>query len=64
MAIGNEHPLHGRRKRSNMLLGLVLFGFVGLVFAITIVKMAGGASLEAYDHTTRYSIEPKSGADK
>ena len=61
---GADNKTSDRRKRNNMLLGLVLFGFVGLVFAITIVKMAGGASLEAYDHTTRYSIEPKSGADK
>ena len=57
MAIGNEHPLHGRRKRSNLMLGLVLGGFVALVFAITIVKMMGGASMEAFDHTVRYSIE-------
>ncbi|MEJ6709840.1 MAG: cytochrome C oxidase assembly protein [Amylibacter sp.] len=58
MAIKTEHPLHNRRKRSNMMLGVVLGGFVALVFAITIVKMSNGESLEAYDHTTRYSIEP------
>lgn len=59
MAIKAEHPLHGRRKRSNMLLGVVLGGFVALVFAITIAKMMNGQSMEAFDHTTRYSIEPK-----
>ena len=64
MAIGNEHPLQGRRKRSNMLLGLVLGGFVALVFAITVAKMMGGASLEAYDHGVRYSIEPKTEGDQ
>ncbi len=62
MAIKAEHPLHNRRKRSNMMLGAVLGGFVALVFAITIVKMSNGESLEAYDHTTRYSIEPKAEA--
>jgi hypothetical protein len=59
MAIGKQHPLHERRKRSNLLLGGVLVGFVALVFAITVVKMMGGASLEGYDHAVRYSIEPK-----
>ncbi|WP_069300249.1 hypothetical protein [Neptunicoccus sediminis] len=59
MALGKEHPLHGRRKRSNLLLGAVLGGFVALVFAITIVKMAGGGSMEGYDHTIRYSIDPE-----
>nr|WP_325249643.1 cytochrome C oxidase assembly protein [Amylibacter sp.] len=58
MAIGSEHPLHGRRKRSNLMLGAVLGSFVALVFAITIVKMTNGASMEAFDHTVRYSIEP------
>lgn len=62
MAIGSEHPLHGRRKRSNLMLGAVLGSFVALVFAITIVKMANGVSMEAFDHTVRYSIEPKTEA--
>ena len=57
MAIKAEHPLHGRRKRSNMMLGLVLGSFVTLVFAITVVKMMDGQSMEAFDHTTRYSID-------
>lgn len=64
MAIGKQHPLHGRRKRSNLLLGGVLGGFCLLVFAITISKMMGGASLEAYDHAPRYSIEPKTEASE
>ncbi len=59
MAIKAEHPLHGRRKRSNMMLGLVLGGFVTLVFAITVAKMMGGQSMEAFDHTVRYSIDPE-----
>lgn len=64
MGIRTEHPLHARRKRSNLALALVLGGFVVLVFAITIVKMMGGANMEAFDHTVRYSIEPKTGADQ
>ncbi|MDG1237258.1 MAG: hypothetical protein P8P16_12975 [Amylibacter sp.] len=57
MGIKTEHPLHGRRKRSNMLLGLVLLCFVALVFAITVAKMMNGQSMEAFDHTVRYSID-------
>ncbi len=57
MTIKVEHPLHGRRKRSNMLLGLVLGGFVALVFAVTVAKMLGGQSMEGFDHTLRYSID-------
>ena len=64
MAIKAEHPLHGRRKRSNLLLGLVLGGFVALVFAITVAKMMNGQSMEAFDHTTRYSIEPTAEASE
>ena len=64
MAIGREHPLQGRRKRSNLMLGLVLGGFVALVFAITVAKMMGGASMEGFDHTVRYSIEPKAEGDQ
>lgn len=59
MAIKAEHPLHGRRKRSNMMLGVVLGGFVALVFAITVAKMMNGQSMEAFDHTVRYSIDPE-----
>lgn len=57
MTIKVEHPLHWRRKRSNMLLGLVLGGFVALVFAITVAKMLNGQSMEGFDHTVRYSID-------
>jgi len=62
MAIKEQHPLHGRRARSNGMLGLVLGGFVALVFAITVAKMMGGQSLEGFDHVHRYSIEPKNEA--
>jgi|GEM_PF-3928645 len=39
---GADNNASGRRKSSNILIGLVLFGFVSLVFAITIAKMASG----------------------
>jgi len=41
---GADNNASGRRKRNNIMIGLVLFGFVGLVFAITIAKMASGSA--------------------
>lgn len=60
MPIRPEHPQAGRKRRSNLMLGLVLGGFVALVFAITVVKMMNGASMEAFDHTLRPSLLEKS----
>lgn len=42
MAIGKpDHEIHQRRKGTNKMLGLILGGFVLLVFAVTIVKLTG-----------------------
>lgn len=54
---GAESNISDRRKRNNILLGLVLFGFVALVFAITVSKMMSGQNLEAYDHVLRPALE-------
>ena len=56
MAINRDHELHRRRARRNMWLGLVLGGFVVLVFGITIVKLKNGQMMEAFDHTLRPSL--------
>lgn len=56
MAFGKDHELHRRRARRNLWVGLVLGGFVSLVFAITIVKLERGESMEAFDHSVRPSI--------
>jgi hypothetical protein len=50
------HELHVRRLSRNVGLGLVLVGFVGLVFGLTIVKVSNGSKLEAYDHSSRPSL--------
>lgn len=44
MPITPEHDLHRRRRGRNYGLGLLLGGFVALVFALSIVKLdnAGG----------------------
>ena len=39
MPITKEHEIHTRRLGRNMGLGLVLVGFVALIFALTVVKV-------------------------
>jgi hypothetical protein len=45
------------RKKNNSILGLILVAFVILVFSITVAKMMGGATMEAYDHVRRPQLE-------
>lgn len=42
MALRVEHELHRRRLGRNVALALVLLGFVGLVFGLTLVKTKRG----------------------
>ena len=55
MAIRVEHELHGRRKSRNVGLGLVLVGFVAVVFGLTVVKVQslGPDTLQGYDHVVQ-----------
>ena len=55
----DSHEIYARRRSRNVGLGLVLGAFVLLVFAVTVVKMTEGQSLEANDHQYRNSILPK-----
>ena len=45
------------RKKNNVILGVILVAFVVLVFSITVAKMMGGATMEAYDHGIRPQLE-------
>jgi len=54
---GTKNTSSPRRNRNNMLVGVVLLAFVALVFSITVVKMIGGANMEAFDHTVRPGLE-------
>lgn len=54
---GADRNTTPQRQKNNVFLGLVLLGFVILVFSITIVKMMNGNSMEAYDHVYRPSLE-------
>lgn len=59
MPMQTEHDLHRRRRSRNVGLGLVLAGFVALVFGLTVVKVRQGDLMEAYDHQPRVSVLPR-----
>jgi len=61
MAIRQEHELHKRRFGRNLGLGLVLGGFVVLLIALTMVKIANGngAALQGFILTERVGLEGK-----
>ena len=58
MSIAREHPLHKRRSGRNIGLALVLLAFIALVFGLTIAKVSGGGTIEAFDHTYRPTLDP------
>lgn len=43
-----EHEIFRRRRGRNLALGGALLGFVLLVFAVTIVKLAEGQMIQGY----------------
>ena len=53
MGIAPEHEIHQRRLSRNLGVGLVLGGFVILVFALTMAKLTRGDHVEAFDHQFR-----------
>lgn len=58
MTFAREHDLHKRRSGRNIGLALVLLAFILLVFGLTIAKVSGGGSIEAFDHSYRPGIDP------
>lgn len=58
MAITREHELHKRRLGRNVGVSVVLVAFIFLVFALTIAKVQGGGTVEAFDHTYRPALDP------
>ena len=62
MALKVEHPLHARRRSRNTGLGLVLVGFVAIIFGLTVVKvrsLENIAQFERFDHVARPQLEPQ-----
>jgi UPF0716 family protein affecting phage T7 exclusion len=58
MAITRDHDLHRRRFGRNVGVGVVLVVFICLVFGLTIAKVSGGGTIEAFDHGYRPALDP------
>lgn len=61
MAIRVTHEVHRRRFSRNLGVGLVLGGFVALVFVLTLVKVRslGTDAFQGYDHQVQPAlVEP------
>ena len=58
MALAREHEMHKRRSGRNVGLAVVLLAFIALVFGLTIAKVSGGGTVEAFDHTYRPALDP------
>ncbi len=56
MVIRVEHELHTRRKGRNTGVGLLLVGFIAIVFGLTVVKVTQLDDIrqfETFDHAPR-----------
>lgn len=58
MALQRDHELHRRRLSVNLGVGLTLVALAALIFGITVVKIANGSLMEAYDHQPRATVLP------
>lgn len=64
MTIKVEHEVHSRRKNRNYGVLLLLIGFVGIVFGLTVVKvlqLGDARQFETFDHVARPQIVPEEG---
>lgn len=65
MTLQVEHELHERRKGRNYGVGVILAGFILLIFGLTVVKvlqLGDTAQFEKFDHVARPQIVPEEGA--
>jgi hypothetical protein len=62
MTLRPTHELHTRRFSRNLGLGMVLAGFVAVVFALSVVKVTRGDPMEGFDHTVRPGMAGSAGA--
>lgn len=64
MTIQVEHEIHERRKGRNYGVGLLLAGFIAIIFGLTVVKvlqLGNVAQFEKFDHVARPQIIPEEG---
>ena len=60
MAIRVEHEIHKRRFSRNFGVGLVLAGFVALVFGLSVVKITQVGPIQGYDYVVRPELVQRS----
>ena len=66
MAIRVEHELHERRRGRNFGVFILLLGFIGIIFGLTVVKvlqLGDAAQFEKFDHVARPQIIPEEGSE-
>ncbi|WP_322894750.1 MULTISPECIES: hypothetical protein [unclassified Yoonia] len=62
MVIRVEHELHTRRRGRNVGVGLLLVGFIAIVFGLTVVKVLqldNITQFETFDHVARPQLVPQ-----
>ena len=67
MAIKLEHEIHARRKGRNYGVGLLLIGFIAIVFGLTVVKvlqLGDAGKFEKFDHVARPQLVPEEQASE
>ncbi len=57
----DSHEIYARRRSRNLGIGLVLGGLVLLIFAVTVVKLTEGGTMQGFDHVIRPELLPKEG---
>jgi len=60
-----EHEIHERRKGRNYGVGIMLIGFIAIVFGLTVVKviqLGDAGKFERFDHVARPQLVPEEGA--
>ena len=61
MTIKVEHEIHTRRKGRNFGVGMLLLGLIGIIFALTVVKvlqLGDARQFENFDHVARPALIP------
>ena len=61
MALQVEHEIHERRKGRNYGVGVLLIGFIAIIFGLTVVKvtqLGDAAKFERFDHVARPQLVP------
>ena len=51
--IAKQHEIYSRRGRKNLWLGIIMGCLVTVIFSVTVVKLANGSKMQAFDHSLR-----------